>query len=493
MQPSSLFKFAPPEINFYALMPILIVALTGVLALVLEMFRPKKSNEYIVAVSLGGLALAGASAYQNLSMGPTQTMALTLLHDSFSATIHLILVASTFLTIVFSEQYLRSKRIPFGEFYPLVLWSTTGAMIMAATNHLLMIFLGLEILSISLYVMAGLSRGEQKSHESALKYFLLGAFASGFLLYGIAFIYGGSGSLYLGDISQVLYNTNSTKQALMAFGVALSLIGLGFKMSLVPFHQWTPDVYQGAPTNVTAFMATASKIGAFAALVRLLDGTTLLQGAWLPALGVVAALTMTVGNVVALLQRDVKRILGYSSIAQAGYVLVAILAHASQPGVVGTGSITFYLFAYTVMTIGTFAVVSLASRDGSEGTKLEDLHGLWRRSPLAAGALVLFVASLIGFPLTAGFVGKLQIFNDAVRSGLTWLAIVLAINSVISVYYYLSIARAVMTDDQTETAEKRLSPMTSGVTAACVLCIVGVLAGFFLPGVIELFGQGVPR
>jgi NADH-quinone oxidoreductase subunit N len=358
-----------------------------------------------------------------------------------------------------------------------VLWSTVGAMIMSATTSLLMIFLGLEILSVALYVMAGMSRSEEKSEESALKYFLLGAFASGFLLYGISFVYGATGGLDLGAVRGVWQHHDATDRTLLTFGLGLILIGLGFKTSLVPFHQWTPDVYQGAPTNVAAFMASGSKIAAFAALVRILGAFSALQHIWVPALTVIAILTMFVGNFAALVQKDVKRILGYSSIANAGYLLVAIIAYGKMAKI-GAGTVTYFLLSYTLMTVGAFAVVSLLAKNRRESTRLEDLNGLWRRSPAAALLLVVFMASLIGIPPTAGFVGKFLIFFDAVRADLTPLAIVLAVNSIISAYYYLAIARAAFVADPDESEVASVKP-SAAVTGVCAVCAIGIFAAVF--------------
>jgi NADH-quinone oxidoreductase subunit N len=481
-----MFNFGIPEIDWSAIMPILIVAVTGILALILEMLRPKKNNELIVMASLVGLSIAALSLVAQISGTPTETFADMLVRDRLSVSMQLVLVIGTALCILFSEAYLREKRIAFGEFYALVLWSTVGGMLMASTKNLLMVFIGLEILSVSLYVMAGMSRTEERSEESALKYFLLGAFASGFLLYGIAFIYGATGTLHLDDIGRAWLNRDEGTRHLLLFGLGLLLIGLGFKASFVPFHQWTPDVYQGAPTNVTAFMATGSKIGAFAALWRVLEGGYAMREFWMPVLSVIAVLTMIGGNVVALLQKDVKRILGYSSISHAGYVLVAILAHAAKPGEVGSDTITYYLLSYTLMTIGAFAVISLTARKGGEGTTLDDLNGLWQRSPLAAASLVVFVASLIGLPPTSGFLGKGLIFFDALRAGLTPLAIVLAVSSVISLYYYLGIIRAAVVGTGSNT-EDRLTKLNPGVASACVLCVVGVLGAVIFFGPLMAF------
>lgn len=462
-------------------MPIIVVVGTGILALILEIVRPKHNNNLIVGVSLAGLLVAGYFTAIQYGLPRVDTLGGMILRDGFGLTMQLLLVGACFVSVMLSEGYLREKRVPFGEFYPLILWSTAGAMIMATTRNLLMIFVGLEVLSIALYVLAGLARQESQSEESAIKYFLLGAFATGFLLFGMAFFYGATGSLDLADMRLAMLDSGTPQQGLLLFGLGLMLVGFGFKAAFVPFHQWTPDVYQGAPTNVTAFMAAGSKIAAIAALIRVLEAAQPLQSFWMPALFWIAIATMTVGNIVALVQRDVKRILAYSSIAHAGYILVAVLAQAKEPDKIGYGTVAYYLLAYSLMTVGAFAIVTLTAKGGKEGTKLSDFHGLWKHSPLSAVALVIFMASLIGVPPTAGFVGKFLIFSDALTAGLTPLAIVLAANSAISVFYYLGIAHAAFVAEEDEgVVSTRPSP---GTASAALLCAIGVMAAaiFFSP------------
>jgi len=471
--------------------PVVLVAMVGIIALCIEMARPKKNNNLIVGFTLAGLAVAAIAILVQFDMDSYrigETLSGMVTRDRFSLTMQLLVVISAFLSVLFSEGYLREKRIPFGEFYPILCWSAVGAMVMVATQNLLMIFLGLEVLSISLYVLAGMSRSENKSEESALKYLLLGAFASGFLLYGIAFLYGGSGSIHLDTIRQSWAVGNSGSHMLLLFGLGLVLIGLGFKSSLVPFHMWTPDVYQGAPTNVTAFMAAGSKIGAIAALWRVLDAMGMMQQYWMPAMFWIAILTMTVGNLIALGQKDVKRVLGYSSIAHAGYILVGILAHVREPMKIGSDTVSYYLLSYALMTIGAFAVITLSARAGKEGTKFGDVQGLWHRAPLAAGSLIVFMASLIGIPPTSGFIGKLLIFKDAMAADLAPLAFVLAVNSIISVYYYLGILRSMFVVDE-EGEYVRNSAMNNGLKSACVICMVGIFgAAIFFSPLMQLFG-----
>lgn len=480
MQPS--FTFTYPQIDWLVLAPVSLVILTGIVALIIEMLRPKQPNDAIIGTSLAGLVLAAVSVFWQFGQPSVSTFNGMISRDQFGLVLQLILIGVCFICFLFSEGYLRQRRIAFAEFYPLALWSTAGGMIMVSTNNLLMIFLGLEVLSIALYCMAGMARDEAKSEESSLKYFLLGAFASAFLLMGIAFLYGATGSVQLEVILARIPEATEELKAFLIFGVILMLVGLGFKMALAPFHQWTPDVYQGAPTNVTAFMAAASKTAAVGMMIRFLVGVEPLQEFWLPILTVLTILTMTVGNLAALMQKDVKRILGYSSIANAGYVLVAILAHIKMPEKVSLATPVFFLAAYSLTTLGTLAVITVVARAGKEGTRFSDLHGLWKRSPFAAGIMVLFVASLIGIPPTGGFFGKYMIFADALKADLWVLALVLAVNSAISVAYYLWIVQAAFVDDE-GAAPAVSGPMTGGLRSALVVTGVGVvfISFFFSP------------
>lgn len=466
-----------PTIDWISILPVTIVVFAGIVGLLIEAARPEAQNGPIMTVTLVGLILAGVAVILGLPKPESDTFAGMLHHDVFGSAIMLVLILAAILSTLFSDAYLRDKRIAFGEFYPLMLWSGAGAMIMATSRNLLVIFIGLEVMSIGFYVLTGLSRSEEKSEEAAMKYFLLGAFASGFLLYGMAFFYGATDGLRLDALPVVLAGPHGMVMPLLGGGLALMLVGLGFKCGFVPFHQWTPDVYQGAPTNVTAFMAAVAKLGGFAALWRLLDAFSPLQAIWFPPLFWIAVLTMTVGNLIALVQRDVKRTLGYSSISHGGYLLVALLAHAVDPHRIGDFTVLYYLLGYSVMTLGAFAVVSLTAEDGKEGTRLENLRGLMQRSPFAAVCLVVFMMSLVGLPPTVGFVGKLLIFNDALSAGLTSLAVVLAVNSAISSYYYLGIAWAALTRSDAEAAPR---PVSVGARLTCALCVLAVFASALL-------------
>jgi NADH-quinone oxidoreductase subunit N len=435
-----------PQIDWLMMAPLTLMAVTGIVALIIELLQPRRNNNLIVGASLFGLVLTFASLAYQLGMPTGDTFGKMVLRNQGALLLQMVIVASTFLVFLFSDSYLRQRRIPWAEFYPLAIWSAFGGMIMVSTENLLMMFLGLETLSIALYCMAGMAREEQKSEESALKYFLLGAFASAFLLLGIAFVYGGSGTIDIGVATEFGMSIPGALSTYVQVGVLLIIIGLAFKMGLAPFHQWTPDVYQGAPTNVTAFMASVSKTAAVGMLIPVL-GLTGGAAHWIIPLAFLAGLSMIVGNAAALVQRDVKRVLGYSSVANAGYILLALLCTFAAPDKVSFEPVYFFLMGYAVTVVGSFAVVSLAAKNGSDSTRFEDLHGFWKRSPLAAGVLVVCIASQIGIPPTVGFFGKALIFKaaldaSAVAPVLFWLAIILAVTSAMSAAYYLQIIRA---------------------------------------------------
>lgn len=480
-----------PTIDWGVLMPTIVIFVTGILGLLVEMFRPKQNNNLIVGISLAGIATAFVLLLGQLGQAPVTTIGNMVYRDQLAVLLQLILLGATALSFTFSEGYLRQRRIAFGEFYPLALWSVAGGMIMVGSQNLLMIFVGLEVLSIALYCLSGMARGDQRSEESAIKYFLLGAFASAFLLYGIAFLYGASGTLDISGFTTALNATGNS--AIMAiFGLILMLVGLGFKAALVPFHQWTPDVYQGAPTNVTAFMSVVSKVAAFGALIRVLDAANVFQNYWFPAMTGIAIATMTIGNLVALIQKDAKRALGYSSIAHAGYILVGVLAHLQSPGEISLKSVVFYFVSYTAMSIGAFAMISITARDGKEGTRTQDLNGMWRKAPYAAGVLFICLVSLIGVPPTAGFFGKLAIFNDALAAGLPVLAIALAINSILSAFYYWQIAKAAFIDDE-PALQTEFAPMNTGLKVTGAICAAAIIAIVFFATPILKAGETAGR
>jgi NADH-quinone oxidoreductase subunit N len=357
--------------------------------------------------------------------------------DPFAFFFKLLFLIVAFLTVLASMDYTHREDIEFGEYYVLVLTATVGMILMASGLNLVVIFLGLEVMSISIYVLAGIMRGDQRAVEAAFKYFLLGAFASVFLVYGIALTYASTGSLDLGKINAVF-----AREAWIAglpvaiMGLGLLVVGFGFKIALVPFHMWTPDVYEGAPTSITAFMATGVKAAGFAALIRvLLYALPALQGYWTELMWLLAVATMTVGNIIALAQPNIKRMLAYSSIAHAGYILVAFVAGDQ----LGTSSILFYLLAYVFMNMGAFTVLILFGKKGEENTHLDDYAGLGFKHPLLGAAMAIFMLSLAGIPPLAGFMAKFYIFSAAVKAKLYWLAVIGVLNSAVAAFYYLRV------------------------------------------------------
>ena len=357
--------------------------------------------------------------------------------DPFAVFFTLMIGIIALLTILASLGYAKQEGIDFGEYYVLILFAAVGMLLMVSGVNLLIIFLGLEVMSIAIYILAGIMRDDARSVEAAFKYFLLGAFASAFLLYGIALIYASTGTLDLAGISRVLAERSWISiLPILITGLALLIVGFGFKIALVPFHMWTPDVYEGAPTSITAFMATGVKAAAFAAFVRVfLYALPALQPYWIEIMWVLAVATMTVGNIIALVQTNIKRMLAYSSIAHAGYILVAFVAGNE----LGTASILFYLLAYVFMNIGAFTVVIMLGSKGEERTLISDYAGLGHRHPLLAIAMAIFMFSLAGVPPTAGFMAKLYVFSAAVKAGYYWLAVIGVLNSAVAAYYYLRV------------------------------------------------------
>jgi NADH-quinone oxidoreductase subunit N len=392
--------------------------------------------------------------------------------DRLGVFMGLLVLAIGFLTLVFSGRFLEREEAEHGEFYALVLFALAGMVVMVQTTHLMVLLIGLEIFSVTFYVLCGLTRARARSIESALKYFLLGAFSSGFLVYGLALIYGTTGSLVLSEISQA---ASGHPSAALHVGLGLVLVGIGFKIALVPFHQWVPDVYTGAPTNVTALMATATKTVAFAALLRVLLGAFAESTAvWTPLLTWLAVLTMTVANVVALAQTNIKRLLAFSSIAHAGYLLIAVVCLPEY----GVTAILYYLTTYAFMTIGAFAVAGAVGRGDAHEERGYDYvrswGGLGSRKPFLALAMTVFMLSLAGIPPTGGFIGKYLIFQAAVRSNQWLLAIVGSVNAAIAAYYYLSVLLTMWFKPAPDEAES-IAPVAPSLAALLALAMAAVV------------------
>ena len=436
--------------DLMAVSPMLWVILTAMLVLMVDLALPRDRKSWCVVVSLVGLAVAGFFCWflwDASGAKPRDGFNGTVVADDFALAFQGILIVVAALSILLSEKYIQQKGINYGEYYALLLFSTSGAMLMATSRELITIFIGLEVLSIALYILSGFARTEARSEESAMKYFLLGSFSSAFFLYGIALVYGGTGTTRLDLLaSQAAVPLSALVSSYSVAGFALLLIGLAFKAAIVPFHSWTPDVYEGAPTSVTAFMSAGAKCGAFAALVRVAIVLLPLSSIFHDVLWALAVLTMLVGNFVAIVQTNLKRMLAYSSIAHAGYILVGLLAGSSyaashNPSIrtEAYAGILFYVLAYTFMNLGAFGVLILLARRGDELNTIEDLQGLAQSQPWAAALMALFMFSLAGVPPAAGFFGKFYVFIAAVHAGQYTLAVIGLVASVVGAAYYLRI------------------------------------------------------
>ncbi len=464
-----------PTVNLRLIQPELVILFFAIFILVVDpsLERGKK----IITAHLSWIAVALAFV-ANLSLWDFQatTFSGMFLVDNYASFFKMIFLVGSFLIILVSISYLKREDLVHGEYFSLILFSTLGMMLLASGFDLVVIFLGLEIMSVSLYVLVGFKRHDLKSNEASLKYFLMGAFASGFLLYGIVLLYASAGSTNLEQIVRSIASSDAGPNLMTVAGAGLLLVGFGFKIASVPFHMWVPDVYQGAPTPITAFISAGPKAAGFAALLRVfLFSFARIELDWVTIVWIMSVLTMTAGNVIAIAQSDIKRMLAYSSIAHAGYVLVALVAGGAN----GVSSALFYLLAYTFMNVGAFTVVILLGRKGEENTTLNDYSGLMSRSPVLAVLMSVFMFSLAGFPPTAGFMGKFYVFSAAIRSGFIWLVIIGVMNSLISVYYYLRIVVLMfMRPPQPEAARV---PVALGASLVLLITLWGVLHLGILP------------
>ena len=467
--------------NVLALLPELILTLTGVLIMLAEpCLAPTSSRK-----PLGWIAIAGTVAslvaawYQIFSLGTAiHAFSNTIQVDAFSVLFHYVIGAIVLVTLLGSLDYFEGNASHAGEYFALLCFGAVGMMLMTCSVELLMVFVGLEISSISTYILCGFRKGQATGSESAIKYFLLGSFATAFFLYGVALAFGATGSTNLYAIAHGLENTSTPALAFMA--LAMILIGLAFKVSAAPFHVWTPDVYQGAPAPVVGLMSTAPKAAAFAVLLRVtFTGFPQMQHRWTVLMWILAVLSMTVGNFGALLQRDVKRLLAYSSIAHAGYLLVAFTAFPFD----GIAAACFYTAAYAAMQVGAFAVITQIGGYDERARTIDDYTGLGQKRPWLAALLAFFLLSLIGIPFTGGFFGKFYVFSAAIHGGHVWLAVIGLLNSGVACFYYLRLLVAVYTKPGSESA--RLTPLRpAGVPAAIgvALAAAATLALGILPG-----------
>ncbi len=466
-------------VNFSAIMPSMVLTCFGLLLLMVVAFSPKGKSGPVAGLSLFALAVTGAlsiAGWNSTEIGFVGTVAL----DNFATFFSLIFLLAAGLTILMSGDYLKREGCTITEYYPIIIFVTAGAMWMASGTELITIFLGLEVLSIGLYILAGIFRNNLKSNEAGLKYFLLGAFSTGFLLYGIALTYGATGTTRLAGIaSYISANGDVTSSPLLLAGMVLMAVGFLFKVGAAPFHMWTPDVYQGAPTPITAFMSAGPKAAALAAFIRVfMLGLEGMKVDWSMLFWIVAVLTMIVGNFMAIQQTNLKRMLAYSSIAHAGYALVGLVA----ANAIGMSGILFYMLVYTFMNIGAFGVLVLIGKKGEENLTLDGVAGMGYKSPVLAVVFSIFLFALMGIPPTAGFTGKFYIFAGAVESGYIWLAIIGVLNSAVSLYYYLRVMVSMYFRPGTEDFSW-IKP-GAAITVSLVIALAGVLYLGILPGAV---------
>ncbi len=498
------FQYTLPDVNLWLILPELIICIAGVAVMLVDAFAKPAQRWITGAISIAGLLGAAASStwlwvsWRSVSQAFNGMIVLDELRLGFT---FVFLVVSG-LTILVSMVWVEQERLPAGEFHSLLMFATAGMLFMASAGDLVMVFLGLEILSIATYVMCGFRRTDVRSNESSMKYFILGSFSSAFLLYGIALTYGATSTAAglpgTTNIAKIAERLPDAQYPLLLFaGAAMMLVGFGFKIATAPFHVWTPDVYEGAPTPVTAFMAAGPKAAGFASFMRVFliafpfvvatanKGVAgQIHSAWLGALFVLAIMTMTVGNVVAIAQNNVKRMLAYSSIAHAGYALVGFIAAGAAPDLehrnAAIAAVIFYLLTYAVMNLGAFAVVQIIARGGDRRTEVEDYNGIGFQSPWLAFCLSLFLLSLLGMPLTAGFIGKVMVFRAALDQGYFVLVVIGVLNTAVSAYYYLRLIIVMFFRERTTVWSAPQIPASIGV--ALVITILGVLYLGLFPG-----------
>ncbi|MCS5625817.1 MAG: NADH-quinone oxidoreductase subunit N [Candidatus Marinimicrobia bacterium] len=463
--------------DFIGIVPETILTVTALSVLTLEMARVSRPW-IILSVAVLGLLLSAAAAF--ITSGNNQILFGGMLKlNQISLFFDMLYISIGLITLIFSQGYLEKRGSKSrGEYPVLILFAVIGMMLMTRANDLVIVFLGLELLSISLYVLVGFLRHDNLSNESGLKYLLLGAFATGFFLFGAAFTYGATGTTNYDGILLAIANDNILSKIYLVLGIGLLLIGFAFKVALVPFHMWSPDVYQGAPTTVTGFLCTAPKAAGFGALLILFNNPLAdMHYQWQDIFWLLAVLTMTVGNVTALVQSNVKRMLAFSSISHAGFLVMGILVL----NVSSISAVLFYLVTYSVINLGSFAIVSSVERE-ENGLKFKDYRGLGLRYPWLAAAMTIFMISLAGFPPTAGFVAKYGLFSAAIAEGYIWLVVIAVLNTLISVYYYLRLVINMYMKEEENALISSFNIIVIGLIwiMAAMMIILGITPGFLL-------------
>jgi NADH-quinone oxidoreductase subunit N len=473
------------SVNLLAVLPVLVLTVWTCLQLLVDLFIPanrKYWTGWLSSIGLVGAAMTLGMQTSALGFGHPQSAFNGMLTvDGFALFLQAIILLTAFLGVLIALNYLPRRGIERGEYYTLLLFTTGGMMLMVMAANLIVVFLALELLSIPLYILSGFARPRLDSEEAAMKYFLLGAFASGFLVYGIALVYGGTGTTSLSGIVAAL-GGKALNLALATIGMGLILVGLGFKVAAAPFHMWTPDVYQGAPTPVTAFMSVGAKVGGFAALLRVLvTAFPSIASEWSGLVAVIAGITMVLGNFIAISQTDIKRMLAYSSIAHAGYILVAVAAAGrADNAAMAVSSALFYLLTYAITNLGAFAIVTAVEKDDGTGTKIEDFAGLGKSRPMVAAAMALFMLSLTGVPPSAGMVGKFFVFQAAINAStdnpLLLVIIVLGVlTSVVSAFYYMKVVVVMYMREGAGAIQIQPALMTAVVITALGTLALGIL------------------
>ncbi len=459
-------------IDFYAILPIIILVAWASALLLLDLFFTRKVEGLTPILAALGLLITLVISALNLGAGSTAFNGM-IEADGFSSYLQILFTGSGIVGIALAYGYLKRMGINRGEFYPLLLYSISGMILMSQAADFIVVFLALELLSIPLYILAGIARPNPASEEAALKYFLLGAFAGGFVVYGVAMSYGATGTTSMAGIVAAV-DSGSANMPLLLVGAGLILIGLGFKVALVPFHMWTPDVYHGAPTPLTAFMAVGAKAAGFAALLRIfLAALPVLAGNFVPVFWILSALTMFAGNLIAIVQDNIKRMLAYSSIAHAGYIMMAVVTFGQELiSRDAVASSLFYLLAYAITNFGAWSVVIALERAEGKGLQLEDYYGLGKKYPVLAAAMLVFMLSFIGVPPTIGFMGKFYLFRTVLEGGYTWLAVIGVLTSLLSAYYYLRVVvNMYMREGDPEITPDRLVQLVSIVGALAVVLL----------------------
>ncbi|MBH0195744.1 MAG: NADH-quinone oxidoreductase subunit N [Nitrospira sp.] len=486
--------FSPGDL--FLILPELLVITAACLVLVLDPVLSSSQKDGLAWLSLGTLAICMGLIASQMNHAASAFGGIVII-DAYACFWRLLLCFVAGLTVLLSHTYLREERLYFGEYYGFVLLSLSGMMVMVSAADLLTIYLGTELMSLSLYVMAGLKRSEPRSLEASAKYFVLGAFSSGILLYGISLLYGATGSTRLPAIAAAIAGRSLDDPLLLAATILLA-VGFGFKLAVVPFHMWTPDVYQGAPTSVTAFMAVASKAASFGAFLRVfVEGLGSLKANWSAIFLLLCIATLVLGNIVALVQTNIKRMLAYSSIAHAGYALIGVVAAGvagtQTGGTNGIAAVMLYLALYAFMTFGAFTIVAALRKGGLDGDEIEDFTGLAARHPLAALLMLVFMVSLAGIPPTAGFIGKFYVFMAAVEAGLTWLAVLALVFAAISAYYYLRIIMVMyMREPDALTAASPRLTMSPALSIVLACAVAGVVFfGLYPSPLVSLAGHAV--